>query len=227
MKKIKLFGAALGLMALMLANTSQASLGTVVLTNHGGNANGGGLFQAVTSQNGTFDTFCLSIPTTFYLGHTYYYDISSTIVANGVPPAASYITLGTAYIYSQFRAGNANYAGAGNANAVQAAIWYLQGDLNGYVDPENNVNLSTYVNSILTKVLADNPTWTLNSLTQNGNGYANVFAMNLYTTASTQGGYAQPQLFQAVPEPSTVIAGALMLLPFCISTLRILRKSKV
>jgi hypothetical protein len=30
----------------------------------------------------------------------------------------------------------------------------------------------------------------------------------------------------AVPEPSTVVAGALLLLPFGVSTLRILRKSK-
>jgi hypothetical protein len=33
--------------------------------------------------------------------------------------------------------------------------------------------------------------------------------------------------YQSVPEPSTVVAGALLILPFGVSTMRILRKSKV
>jgi len=40
-------------------------------------------------------------------------------------------------------------------------------------------------------------------------------------------GQAQDQLVIVVPETSTVIAGALLLLPFGASTLRILRKNRV
>jgi hypothetical protein len=206
--------------------------GFVTLTEVGGNANGGGLFQAVTSGNGTFDTFCISINTTFYPGTQYSYNLSSTINAYGIPPASSYIAAGTAYLYKQFSLGNANYAGVNNANAVQAAIWYLQGDLNGAIDPENGADLSALYTPILNQVHADTGlTWAQQAL--NGNGALQVVAMNLYTGDTTS--MNQPQLYLdptvqftsiPVPEPTTMIAGALLLLPFGASTLRILRKNR-
>jgi hypothetical protein len=206
--------------------------GFVTLTEVSGNANGGGLFKAATTANGTFDTFCVSIITTFSPGTQYNYDLSSTISANGIPPISSYIAAGTAYIYSQFLNGNANYGANLNANtlnSVQAAIWYLQGDLNGMIDPENTADLASLLTPILNQVQTDTGlTWAQQAL--NGNGALQVVAMNLYDGNNN---IHQPQLAidsnltftpTPVPEPTTMIAGALLLLPFGASTLRILRK---
>jgi hypothetical protein len=211
-----------GLAGVMAAPNLFASL-TVSLTEVGGNANGGGLFQAVTSANGTFDTFCLSIQTTFSPGTSYNYNFSSTISANGIPPALSYITAGTAYMYSQFLNGNANYGASLNGNtlnSVQAAIWYLQGDLTGTVDPENGNDLAGLLTPILNQVQTDTGmTWAQQAA--NGNGADEIVSMNLL---DANGSIHQPQL-GAVPEATTIIAGLLLLLPLGASTLRILRKN--
>jgi hypothetical protein len=228
-KNMKKLVTLIGVAGVLFATNLYA--GFVTLTEVGGNANGGGLFQAATTANGTFDTFCISINTTFYPGTQYSYDLSSTIGAYGIPPASSFIAAGTAYLYQQFSLGNVNYAGVGNANAVQAAIWYLQGDLSGTVDLENGNNLASLLTPILNQVQTDTGlTWAQQAL--NGNGALRVVAMNLYTGTDTSS-YDQPQLaidptlnFRTlpVPEPTTMIAGALLLLPFGASTLRILRK---
>ena len=211
----------LSLAGVMAAQSMYAAL-TATLTEVAGNANGGGIFQAVTSGNGTFDTFCVSIVTTFSPGTLYNYDLSSTIVADVPPTVPTYITEGTAYIYNQFLNGNAAYAGNLNgttANEVQATIWYLQGLLNGMTDPENGADLSSLINAILPQLEIDTGL-TLAQLEANGNGDYGVVALNL------KDGIYQPQLAR-VPEPTTVIAGALLLLPFGASTLRILRRNRM
>jgi hypothetical protein len=219
----------IGVAGVLFATNLYASL-TVTLTEvggAGGNANGGGLFQAATSANGTFDTFCISIVTTFSPGTQYSYDISPTIGAYGIPSASSYIAAGTAYLYQQFSLRNPNYYagvnGVNNANAVQAAIWLFQGDLSG-TDGTYDSEDSTDLGSLLAPILTDVETathMTLAQLKENGNGAYGVEALNLYT--GTPSSYNQPQLV-IVPEPTTMIAGALLLLPFGASTLRILRK---
>jgi hypothetical protein len=220
MKKLSLM---LSLAGILGASNLFADM-TVDLTLDGGNANGGGLFKAVTSGNGTFDTFCISVATYFSPGTTYYYQVSPTIAANGIPPASSFISYGTAYLYDQFLHGNSHYAGVANANAVQAAIWYLQGDLggaSGYVDPDNNADLQTLASTVLNQLQTDTGE-SLAALKLNGSGAFGVEAMNLYATQNLTG-TSQPQLIE-VPEPTTMIAGALLVLPFGASTLRILRK---
>jgi hypothetical protein len=218
--KMRRLSMVLGLAGVLAAPNVFASM-TVYLT--GGGANQGGPFTAYTSANGTFETFCASIVTTFSPGSTYSYQNSATIAANGVPPALSYVALGTAYIYDQFLKGNASYSGA-NANAVQSAIWYLQGDLNGYVDPENSVNLFADVNQILNQVVADKPLWSMLDLAKDGNGAYGVQFMNLYGLNNFSEVH-QPMLTE-VPEPTTMLAGALLLLPFGASAIRILRRKE-
>jgi len=233
--------AVLSLAGIMAASNSLASL-TATLAEVGGNQDGGGLFQATLKNNNTgpvvdvFDTFCVSIVTTFSPGDVYNVDFSSTIVANVPPTVPTYITYGTAYIYNQFLGGNANYGGGPingtTLDKVQATIWYLQGLLSdnsgynlgavgSYYDPENLGGGSLQsqiagVNGILTKLEADTGK-TLMQLEANGNGAFGVVAMNL-----TDGTH-QPQLAQ-IPEATTVLAGTLLLLPFGASTLRILRR---
>jgi hypothetical protein len=125
-------------------------------------------------------------------------------------------------MYNQFRLGNATYAGNLNgttANEVQATIWYLQGLLNGMTDPENSADLSSLINAVLPQLEFDTGK-NLAALEANGNGAYGVVALNLYD------GIDQPQLAQ-VPEPTTMIAAALLLLPFGASTLRILRRNRM
>jgi len=226
-KKMKKLCMVLGLAGVMAAQSMYAAL-TATLTEvggAGGNANGGGIFQAVTSGDGTFDTFCVSIVTTFSPGTLYNYSLSSTIVADVPPTVPTYITYGTAYMYAEFRAGNATYAGNLNGitgNEVQATIWYLQGLLggnNGMTDTEDNTDLSGLISAILPTLEAETGLG-LAQLEANGNGAYGVVALNLHD------GIYQPQLAQ-VPEPTTMIAAALLLLPFGASTLRILRRNRV
>ena len=119
-KNMKKLVTLIGVAGVLFATNLYA--GFVTLTEVGGNANGGGLFQAATTANGTFDTFCISINTTFYPGTQYSYNLSSTINAYGIPPASSYIAAGTAYLYKQFSLGNGNYAGVANAKIGRAHV---------------------------------------------------------------------------------------------------------
>ena len=217
----------LSLAGVMAAPNLFASM--VTLTEIGvGNATGGGVFQAVTSDNGTFDTFCLSINTEFNPGTQYAYTVSPNIVYSPPPSGypqnpPTYISYGAAYIYNQFELGDANYAGTLNsatANAVQYTIWYLQGLLNPtYLDPRGSYDYTTEVTGMLAQ-LESNSGKTLAELQANGNGAFGVEAMNMHD------GIYQPQLIQ-VPETTTMVAGALLLLPLGASTLRILRKSRM
>jgi hypothetical protein len=234
-KNMKNLYAIIGMAGVLLTPSLYASLlYPVILTEVGGNDNGGGLFKAAT-PNGNFDTFCLSIVTTFYPGSSYYAQGSTTIAADVPPIVPTYVTYGTAYMYSQFLLGNATYAGDLNGNtadAVQATIWYLQGLLGGtggMVDPENGHDLSGYIDSILPGLKTATGK-DLSGLVANGTGLFNVNVMNLYAysdgTGISQPQLADPKYAPPVPEPTTIISGALLLLPFGASTLRILRKNR-
>jgi hypothetical protein len=224
---MKKLGLVLGVLTMLAAQNLFAAM--VTLSEIGvGNATGGGLFQAVTTDNGTFDTFCLSINTEFSPGTPYNYSVSPAIVYSP-PPAGypstppTYITYGAAYIYNQFLNGNATYGGTHDGttvNNVQYTIWYLQGLLNpNYQDPRG-YDYSSIVPTILLQLEADTHD-TLAQLTANGNGAFGVEAMNLHD------GIYQPQLIQVVPEPAALTAAALLLmLPLGASVQRILRKSR-
>jgi hypothetical protein len=79
-----------------------------------------------------------------------------------------------------------------------------------------------------TQVLANSPGGPLESADLAGNGYVwfavwqNGFAGDTLDVANVDTGV----LSSPVPEPTTIIAGALLLLPFGASTLRILRKTR-
>lgn len=206
--------ALVGVATVLAAPNLFASMGTITLTKDYGNANHGGAFTAVTSGMGTFDTFCLAEGVLFHLGTTYNYDISNTAIPGGPGPggAPDPISIGTAYLYSQFRLGTlANYV-AGNptsANDLQAAIWWLEGENYG----------------VKNHFITDTETamgWNDQTIIGDANGAYGVVVLNL---TDKQGNYYQSQLGM-VPEPSTVVAGALLLLPFGVSTVRILRKSR-
>lgn len=230
MKTMKTCFALIGAAGILSSTSVFADL--VTLTQTGlGNANGGGEFKAVTSANGTFSTFCLSIGTLFTPGTQYSYTVNPTINAVTTPPNGSPVAYGTAVLYNDFLNGG-NHTAMG-ANGIQAAIWFCEqdlfinthgttyGDSNFYVtDTENggNVDLTSLINYVLDPLHLSQA-----QLLANGNGAFGVEVMNL---KNSNGSPAQPQLIQ-VPEASTVIAGALLLLPLGVSALRIVRKSRV
>jgi hypothetical protein len=222
-KDMKKLYAIIGLAGALLVPNLYASFdGTAVLNWNPEYPNSGGPFEAAITPNGStqpidFTTFCVSIVTTFSPGATYNYDISPIIAANVPPTVPTYITYGTAYIYNQFLNGNVNLVN--NPSAVQSTIWYLQGLLNGYTDPENGNDLQGDISAILGNVPLSQ-----SQLIAPANGAFGVEALNLYG-AGQPPGQSQPQLIET-PEPTTIISGALMLLPFGASTLRILRRNR-
>jgi hypothetical protein len=171
----------------------------------------GGEFNAVTTGLGVFATFCIEAQE--HIGQPpsgpYTYTINTGAVDGDLGTGAidphtglpmDNISLGTAWLYNQFRAGTLTLAaGTGSyfdanrlahAGELQNAIWYLEdegGQNNGYVTlAENTLGLTE------SQIKAD------------ANGAYGVVALNLFDAL---GNRAQDQLalepFQVVPEPST------------------------
>ncbi|HTY88896.1 MAG TPA: PEP-CTERM sorting domain-containing protein [Candidatus Acidoferrum sp.] len=178
----------------------------------------GGEFNAATTGLGSFPTFCIEAQE--YIGQPpsgpYTYTINTGAVSGGVGTDTvdantglpmDNISIGTAWLYSQFRAGTLTLdTGAGsyfdanrlaNAGALQNAIWYLEdegGQNNGYVTlAESALGLSE------AQIKADS------------NGAYGVVALNLFDAS---GNLAQDQLALVlvppvvVPEPSTWLLSA-------------------
>jgi hypothetical protein len=213
-KYLKQLCALVGAASLLAATSSFATIsyngtytGTLTLNLAYGDA-----INVNSSGLGTFTSFCLNNQVYANSGQTYNYVSSDTVVpGNAGGPTPNYVTLGTAWLYSQFSAGSLagyTYGNASSANDLQAAIWYLQGSAGG------QLNYFVYE--------AEGAVGT-NNVSNASGGADGVFALTL---TDNNGGYAQPVLGM-VPEPSTIVAGALLLLPFGVSTVRILRKDKI
>lgn len=197
---------------MLLATTAMASL-TVTLNQNSYSYGEGGQFTAITSGNGTFQTFCVDTSHYFYPGHTYDYTISQ----NTTSPQGGNLSLGSAYLYDLFLTdalpnytSNQKY----NAGQLQYAIWALENEsLNGhFIDTTGNIYYDLAVNHYGSAYNAE----------QDSNGAFNIGVMNL---TDQNGCPAQSQLVQtAVPEPSTIVAGMLLLLPLGASMVKIARK---
>jgi hypothetical protein len=133
---------------------AQASANSVVLTQNAYSFDVGGEFNANTSQTFLgnyassaivgkgFQTFCIETTVDFYPGQTYTYTLGNAD-SRGVD-----LTQGAAYLYEQFGKGilaNYNYTDPSvrntDAGALQAAIWWLQGNqtYGGYPNPTTDI----------------------------------------------------------------------------------------
>lgn len=219
--------------ALACANSASASM-TVTLTQNThaySGANGGGEFKAVTSDNGTFQTFCIDVSHSFTSGKTYNYKISQqTYTGSG-----NNISIGTAWLYSQFLDGTlSGYTytdGSGNiasATLLQNTFWALEGEISHVSSILNTANV--FYNDLVAK---------FGNITkaEKDAGADNIYGvsvMNLYSIKNGKTTLAQSQLVRvptcpppvSVPEPSTIVAGALLLLPLGVSALKILRRKQ-
>jgi hypothetical protein len=238
MKKLWL---AIGLLSLLAVPAAQAAYDGTLTFNGlgGGNANGGGVFNVLTTPAGgnpalgNFGTFCIEKNEFIVVnGSSYSYKMNTGAVAGGVGGATAVdpytglamdnISIGTAYLYSQFRAGAAGYTSSLAKSQLQVAIWYLENEITSLI--LGGVDGSTFYAN------AKTGTSTTDATVFNASaGAYGVVALNLFTDANYNGAYdlgevAHQDQLGIVPEPSTVIAGALLLLPFGASTLRILRK---
>jgi hypothetical protein len=207
----------------------------------------GGEFTAVVNSGplapagSTFQTFCLEVNENISWGDNRdNYIINAGAVrggggANTIDPHTGMtmdnISIGTAWLYSQFRAGTLTLDNGGgsyfdgnrqaNAGELQQAIWFLEGESEG-VD-------NGYVTLAETKT---GNTGSLAGVEADSHGEFGVVVLNLYNgpayqTVSAPNGTqyeVNQDMLAIVPEPSTVISGVLMLLPFGASTLRIMRR---
>jgi hypothetical protein len=236
-KNMKKLSTLIGVAGVLFATNLYASYDGTVTLNQGPNSFvNGGEFTAVTSGLGTFQTFCIEYGEEFSPGSLYDYKQNTGAVAGGpgwnaIDPNTGLpmdnISIGTAWLYSQFRAGTlANYftgTRQANAGALQDAIWYLEGETTTLA--YNGADGTYYYN--LAKLNAGSGSLSDTQVMADSLGAYGVIALNLFTggndTPDNPGSRAQDQL-AIVPEPTTMIAGALLLLPFGASTLRILRK---
>lgn len=204
----------------------------------------GGEFNAITTPYsghlslGDFPTFCLEDNS--YIAQPpsgpYSYTINSGAVSGGISGATTTdtlhtglpmdnISIGTAWLYRQFRAGSLPMlSGSGNytedrladAGALQQAIWWLEDETGAGIE-NNYVTLAT--TAVAALGYAD--------VKSDSGGAFGVVVLNLFGGPyADANGLNQDQLaIVPVPEPSTVMAGVLLLIPLGISTVRIFRRN--
>jgi hypothetical protein len=188
------------------------------------------LISSLTSSTGpnpgsSFETFCLGTQINYYPGTTYSYEISDTVQPAGPAPGGvgppGFVTWGTAWLYSQYRAG---LLGDGTSNdplndALQDAIWSLQGQ--SLSDVTFSPNLTDY-NNFLSEAAAAAAAAHVSDVSD-ADGAFGVYALDMLSGST----YVQPQLVMVpVPESTTMIAGMLLLLPLGASTVKIFRHRK-
>ena len=244
MKKLYLTIALAGVLA---APPLQAALeGTINIADSWGNGPGGAFIidvtvatslamQQVQGSGDPFTSFCIEKNEYFVLGSGYSVTVDNAAIKGGLGgPQPDPLSMATAWLYSQFRANTlaasvlaqtgATWTPGTNpgGDQLQDAIWFFEQENAGY-------GAGTALITTAKKVLG----YTLNAagdaaaIAADANGAYGVRALNLYTVNGSGqiSVYNQSQLAM-VPEPTTMIAGALLLLPFGASTLRILRKNR-
>jgi hypothetical protein len=173
-------------------------------------ANGGEFTVVATDQSFSFQTFCLegnesvgSNPSTYWLNP---YDAA---VAGGLGGAVLLpdatvgdpISLGTAYLFSQFAKGtlqgydyNPNAGRAASAGQLQQAIWWLEDEF-GLSDPLANPFLGLLGNDLAA----------LNAQKADANGAYGVQVLNMYTIGR-DGSVVSRQDFLVVPDGGLTVA---------------------
>lgn len=158
---------------------------------------GGGEFGVAKTSDGPelFRTFCLEYTEYFHPGVGYIVgSISDKAYYGGVGPEGDPLDPMTAYLYTQFRMGTlSNYdytpdssEHVNDANSLQLAIWYIEGEINTLSDSQALAWIAEAKNAINTG------SWS---------GIGNVRVINLVDAA----GYRKQDQLVLVPEPATVL----------------------
>lgn len=227
MKKITIFAAVLAMLAaLQCAQATLSSSSTLAALSTGGAIGiGDKTFSGFSYQGSgltSFDASAITVTASIGANGVYYLTWGGNIslASSGVASADLLLR----YIVS---------ANPGMINMIDQS--YTGSTQNGLLAVDETVATGAFGGPI---VAQSHLTGTLNSQTVGPDLIVNPAQSILYVTkdialATLQGGgfvtiSSVSQSFHqtAVPEPSTVVAGALLLLPFGVSTLRILRKNK-
>ncbi len=177
----------MALVSLVTANVNAATVSFARGTVHSAS---GGEFIATTSANGTFKTFCIERNEHIGFNTPYNYSISDGAMQGGVSSGnPDPISFGTAYPYSQFRAGSlSGYSSASSTDQtnLQDAFWMLEGAL---THKASNVYIAA-TKAALSKTDAE--------MIADGGGVYGIKAKNVTTTS---GGIAQDQLIWVPSAP--------------------------
>ena len=143
------------------------------------------------TQSTSYQTFCLESGNVFYSNTNYFVtSVGDTAYGGGVSGSGGdMVNNETKWLYAAYMDGNV-FGDDVNAQKVQNAIWYLEGELKGVAQDWTYI-LNNYYNK--TNAF-DNSGWT-------------VVAVNL-STAMTGGADIQSQLvgtYAPVPEPATML----------------------
>ena len=224
-----------GLAGAMAASRVYAGFdGTIDLDGGGGalQFGNGGEFNATTtpigsSPNlGSFLTFCVELQEDINLsgGQNYNYQINTGAVADtgdssgyghidatdplagpGFGKNMDNVSIGTAYLYSQFRAGNLNITSTQLAGNLQNAIWYLEGELTyAQMQTYNTANGLAFFNDAVTGTGTTGTDGTGTVFADSG-GADGVVVLNLY---NQDGSLAQDQLAIVPTKPLTGVSPA-------------------
>ena len=189
--------AIVALVALSLASAQANQVTITWAPNHSPDA---GEFVMIPDTGTPFNTFCVERTQYIGIGNTYSYEVSS--MSDGGINGPHYVSLGTAWLYSQFRNGTLNgFSGTTSQQTdLQNAIWYLQGEL-------PNIGNNPYINLAQSSLNAN--------ILGNGNGAYGVDVWNLFDSNGTK---CQSQLgiqnrITSVPERGTMAVSMALLLP--------------
>jgi len=163
-----------------------------------------------------FQTFCIEFTEDFNPGTTYNVSISPNAMYGNQPPLGDPVSIGTAWLYSQFAAGTLAGLTAGNvvtpydytygsgrlfaAGELQQTIWWLENEPDGIGDPGDG---NVFRNAVLAEF------GSVTNAMADANGAYGVEALNIGDP-----GAVQDQLV-IVPEPTTaalMVAGSMLLL---------------
>ena len=177
------------------AGSSAYALPIVTVTWATNHSASGGEFILTTTDLGVFNSFCIEENEYVSINGKYFYDTSDKAQLGGLNtvggPYGDPISIGTAWLYSQFRAGTlSGYSSSSpdDQTSLQNAFWMLENEISA-LDPTNPWLI--LANAAIAGDLA--------ALRGDANGAYGVFAVNLWTNADGTGP-AQSMLGLTVPD---------------------------
>jgi len=155
-------------------------------------------YAAVARNGAGFQTFCLEYNEHFNWGANYQYGVSSAAVQGGTTTSDT-LSVGTAWLYSQFAQGTlAGYFGVNrpaNAGLLQNTIWYLEGEIASLSPNTFSTAVSAHFGSL---AAAQADTSSIDALNANA-AYYGVWVLNLGDPNSSPAYQKQDQLIYKTP----------------------------
>jgi hypothetical protein len=148
----------------------------------------------------------------------YYVNVANQAINGGGGPNPDPLSMVTAYMYSQYRAGNIATTAQGAAD-LQNAIWWMEEEI---TTSQRSSAAATMISNAKTALgltaLSDTALRALNA-----NGAYGVRALNVYSNATLTA--MNQDVLAMVPEPSTYAAAALLMVPVLVQARRMRRSA--